>query len=154
MRVFVNIWAVVAPLIGILAGAYIANHNQRKHWIADRKVQEYQELITVMTRAFSTMLDRTSPGTAYGPYEQREYAMAEEQVLITISDRIFIWEKMDELNVLKRWQKLTLDLNATKDIQALSNAVGDIRGNLIHEARKVMAPIKKGRKTEPKPIAG
>jgi hypothetical protein len=89
------------------------------------------------------MLDRTSPGTALGPYEQREYAMAEEQVLITISDRIFIWEKMDELNVLKRWEKLTLDLNKTKDIQALSSAVGDIKGNLIFEARKVMAPIKK-----------
>jgi hypothetical protein len=90
--------------------------------------------------------------TAYGPYEQREFAMAEEQVLITISDRIFTWEKMEELGVLKRWQKLTQNLNATNDVQALSDAVGDIRGNLIHEARKAMAPIKKKRKADPNPV--
>jgi hypothetical protein len=152
MRVFLNLWGALGPLIGVLVGVYIANRNQRKHWIADRKVQEYQELITAMTRAFSAMLNRTSPMTAYGPYEQREFAMAEEQVLITISDRIFIWEKMDELKILQRWQKLTQNINTSRDIQALSNAVGEIRGNLILEARKAMAPINKGKKADPKPI--
>jgi hypothetical protein len=136
-KVLAGVWAGVGPLIGVLVGAYIANRNQRKQWIADSKKHEYQELITAMTRAFNAMLNRSAPMVAYGPEEQRAFAAAEDEALITISDRIFIWEELDKLKILQRWQELTRNLNARGDIQAFSNAVGEIRGSLIREAKKL-----------------
>ena len=47
------VWPSVTGLVGVLIGAYIANRNQRKHWIADNKKREYQELLTAMSRAFN-----------------------------------------------------------------------------------------------------
>jgi hypothetical protein len=36
-----SIWAVAGPLLDVLVGAYIANRNQRKHWIADCKKETW-----------------------------------------------------------------------------------------------------------------
>jgi len=133
-----TVWPGVTALVGVLIGAYVANRNQRKHWVADNKKREYQELITALTRAFSAMLNRAAPLVMYGPEEQRAFAAAEEQALITISDRVFIQEEVDKMKILERWQKLTRNLNASGDTRALSNDVVDIKGNLVYEARKLM----------------
>ena len=129
---------VITALIGVWIGAHVADRNQRKQWVADNKKREYQELITALTHAFSAMLNRAAPLVAYGPQEQRAFAATEEQALIAITDRIFIREEVDTMNVLKRWQELVRNINATGDTNALSNAMGDIKSNLVYEARKLM----------------
>src|SRR5216684_3676535 len=54
------VWAVGGPLLGVLVGAYIANRNQRKQWIAENKKQEYRELLSVMSKGFAEFLRTAS----------------------------------------------------------------------------------------------
>lgn len=49
-------WAVLGPLLGVFIGAYIANRNQRKHWVAENKKQEYRELLSMLVEASSRMI--------------------------------------------------------------------------------------------------
>ncbi len=43
-KVVMAIWTAVGPLVGVFVGAYIANRNQRKHWVGNCKKEEYREL--------------------------------------------------------------------------------------------------------------
>ena len=51
-----GVWAVVGPLVGVLIGAFIANRNHRKQWLADRKREEYEALLVSLTDAFAELL--------------------------------------------------------------------------------------------------
>jgi len=59
----------------------------------------------------------------HGPEEQRGFAAAEEEALITISDRIFILEELVKMKILKGWQKIAGDLKTTGDAHAFSSGV-------------------------------
>jgi hypothetical protein len=58
-----SVWAVAGPLIGVLIGAYIANRNQRKHWIADNKREEYRELLAALHKVMFLYTSADVAGT-------------------------------------------------------------------------------------------
>src|SRR6266404_6383389 len=70
--VFRSVWLAVGPLVGVLVGAYIANRNQRKHWIADNKRAEYRKLLSTLASTFTGIIELRAPGVALGPAEQRK----------------------------------------------------------------------------------
>ena len=101
--------------------------------MADNKKREFQELITALTRAFSAIENRLAVMVAHGPEEQRSFAAAEEQTLITISDRIFIQEEVVRLLILKRWQDAVSKVFRTRNLEAFSKEVGEMKGNFVYE---------------------
>jgi hypothetical protein len=48
MRVFLNIWAAVGPLVGVALGSWLATKSQRKHWLLDNKRAEYRKLLATL----------------------------------------------------------------------------------------------------------
>ena len=55
-QIFLNVWAIVGPLVGILLGSWLTTKNQRRHWLLDNKRSEYRELLTTIADAGSKLL--------------------------------------------------------------------------------------------------
>jgi hypothetical protein len=130
-------WPVVSVLIGVLVGAYIANRNQKKQWVADNKKQEYRELMTALSEAFNAVLDETVPNVAYGPEEQRAFARAKTKLVTAIGDRIFIAQELREMKVLDRWQSVVRDFHKTHDEKAFTDTFVAITNELVKAATRL-----------------
>jgi hypothetical protein len=54
--IFLGIWGLVSPFVGIRYGQDLARRWQKEHWTNDNARQECRELISTLTRAFTLML--------------------------------------------------------------------------------------------------
>ena len=134
-----GVWSVAGPLVGVLIGAYAANRNQRKHWIADSKKQEYRELLTALTRAFGTMLELRGTGiVALGPEDQRAYGAMETQALQTIRHRLFIADEVKQMDLLNRWADATRDFDNTHNPRIFATAFGKIVDSVTTSAKNLI----------------
>jgi|ERR1019366_5537332 hypothetical protein len=93
-----SVWAVGGPLVGVLIGAYIANRNQRKNWIADCKKEEYRELLSVVASAYAKLLSVRHKFVWND--EARDIQL---QVASVLRDRIFIAKQLLRLDAMNRW---------------------------------------------------
>ena len=96
-----KVWGVLGPLVGVLVGAYIANRNQKKHWIADNKRAEYRELLSTVHRNSMKMAaictaPRSNPGLTVE--EQKEYDELNLEVVQVMDDRLFINHEINDRN--------------------------------------------------------
>jgi hypothetical protein len=101
-----GIWAVGGPLLGVIVGAYIANRNQRQHWISDCKKEEYRELLAVMSKAMTaSFVDRSISLKDVFSDEKVPPTMRKNvvDVIEVIQTRIFISPVIAKLDVLSRW---------------------------------------------------
>lgn len=135
--VVVGIWAVVGPLVGILIGAYIANRNQRKNWIADNKKQEFRELLSALVEASSSLIAFYTPMALHGPEDQRACDRVEKKSVEVIMDRIFIAREVKELDLLKRWTK-ALSLVRGTDHLTFSDEFVKISSDITAAALKIV----------------
>jgi hypothetical protein len=131
-------WSVLGPLVGILTGAYIANRNERKHWVADNKRREYQELIIAMMRSAHAMRKRDAPPGLYATEEQHHFFEIEEEVLHIMGSRIFIRDEMTKLKTIEQWSAAIKAFNRTGNGEAFDHAFTEISAHLTAEARKLM----------------
>ena len=96
-------WAIVGVLIGVLAGAYLSDRNQRKRNHAGSKKEEYRELLSTLTQAAGKIADFHGPIVAHTPEEERSYYETKEKALITIDNRLFITTEIEKLDLRGRW---------------------------------------------------
>ena len=57
VTVFLAIWSVVGPIVGLLAGHFLSASSERKRWIADNEKEEYRKLLATFTNVNIAMLD-------------------------------------------------------------------------------------------------
>ncbi len=138
LNIAAGIRETLGPLLGVLIGAYIANRNQRKRWVADNKKEEYRELMTALSHAFSAVLDERQPMVALDGEEQRRVSRAKGQLPITIADRVFIADEVKGLRVLERWMKAVGDYHSSGDEKSFTLAFVQITDDLTRSAKKVM----------------
>jgi len=88
---FLNIWAIVGPIIGILLGSWLTTRNQSRHWLLDNKRSEYRELLTTIADAGSKLLVfwGRNPVVASGE-EQFMIGETARQSVDVIYNRLFI----------------------------------------------------------------
>jgi hypothetical protein len=120
------VWAAVGPLIGVVIGAYIANRNQRQHWISSCKKEEYSELVSALTKAMMKYIETRAYLVARGPEEQRTEAAALASVGETARNRIFIAPTVKRLNVVVRWHDATRALERGGNLDAFAGTVGKL----------------------------
>ncbi len=107
-------WPVVTLLIGVFAGGYIANRNQRKHWFLDNKRGEYRTLLTTLTDCGSKLiLYHGNNIVAMSPRDQRAIHKAAVSAANVIYNRLFIAKEVKGLNIGPRWQKAASILQNT-----------------------------------------
>jgi hypothetical protein len=128
------VWPAVGPLVGVLIGAYIANRNQRSHWIADSKKEEYRELITAMTKGLSTYLDvcivkGLKPGDA-----TERLLEAFTQVMEVTRSRLFIKKTVVSVKVVARWKNLTDTFETNLDHSAFAKGMSELFDDVIEAA--------------------
>lgn len=132
------IWAPLGPLLGVCIGAYLAKRWQRDQWIADNKRSEYRKLLTTLANTFTSILSLHSTGVALGPKEQRTLSNLEVGASAVILDRLFIADEVNDMNLLKRWNKALRDYDKSRDGDAFGNAFGLIANDVRKSATKIM----------------
>jgi hypothetical protein len=131
------VWLVAGPLVGIYIGAQIANRNQREQWLAENEKQEYKELLTALTQAFTGLIDLSLPVNVIGPEEQQGLSNLERQAMEVIEDRFFIADKIKGMKLLKRWNEATRDFDRTHDRESFARTFGEIKRSIMDAARHI-----------------
>src|SRR4029077_15758703 len=105
MRIFLNIWAAVGPLMGVALGGWLTMRNQRMLWILDNKRSEYRKLLSTITRDYTTCMNIYAGRTALSGAEQRRREKAHLEALNVIRDRLFIAKEVSEMDIARKWSE-------------------------------------------------
>jgi|SRR5580692_3142278 hypothetical protein len=132
----VGIWSVAGPLLGVFIGAYIANRNQRKQWIADNKRAEYREVLGVTSKVLMTYLNAelSSP-------DLRAWHMDHPEALVSIVEvfgsRIFTASVLRKLRLTDRFVEVftvfAQDRDSSKLIDSLEALNDEILGAALSD---------------------
>jgi heme exporter protein D len=99
------VWPAVGPLVGVLVGAYIANRNQRRHWLADSKREEYREILAVMNKTAGAIANADFSATS--AIDFRELVEVHPELLTGVMEilgtRIFITRTLEKMKFQKRF---------------------------------------------------
>lgn len=144
-------WSAIGPLVGVLIGAGLTKHIQRRQWLADRKREEYRELLTVLTQGYGEVMELDQRN------ELSVDAVNQIQIRVVhaVHNRIFTSdEAMVKIDVFKEWsdalQKLRIGDKMefstkfgalTEDIRQI--ALEDIAnsGKITRTARKMFRSL-------------
>jgi len=138
--IFFKIWAVGGPLIGVVLGAYLSRMWQWEQWLRDNRKQECRELLSSISTAYMALAKlsaRTTSGPAVvpGEEEKRTWALVEESYRI-LSDRIFIAEDVQRLQLGSKWINATNAVDYHNDLTTLSNVYTSILKDVVTIAAK------------------
>jgi hypothetical protein len=130
-------WAVVGPLVRVLIGAYIANRNERRHWLRDNQRLEWRELLSTMAWAYSTIVNINSrPYRDKDGENQSEAARLES--LNVLRDRIFIAATLRNLDLVNKWNKAVRNFRAKSDYELFAVEFSEIIGLLRRNAKLLL----------------
>ncbi len=136
MRVFLNVWAAVGPLMGVALGGWLAMRNQRVLWILDNKRSEYRKLLSTITRDYTTFMNLSGAGTT-GP-EQRKREQVHLEALNVIRDRLFIAKEVSEMDIARKWSEAIGAAYTRRDFSNLKNQYEEIAKSIQDHAEKIM----------------
>jgi hypothetical protein len=137
--------ATSAALLGVLigfAGQFLIqwrlNTWQREHWTRDSKKAEWRELIGTLCQSARRMLDNW-PDVAYEfePTAESKIKMwrlwsdADFEAVRTIQDRIFIADRLQKEDLLRRWQKIVSD----GDVSRFEKGWNELHAALVKAAQ-------------------
>jgi hypothetical protein len=92
VTVFIAIWAVVWPLVGILLGHYLTRSWQRRQWIADNQKEEYRRLLVALNDLSIVFTVEPLPG--------QQVKDALHKLAEAVNTSLFITDFLEESKVL------------------------------------------------------
>lgn len=139
------VWAAIGPLGGIVIGAWLAAHWQRKKWILDNKAAEYRgifDALNVCRRRLFHYQAMYGPDAidqdAEGRQLDDQVAMSEgiHLVVEALSDRIFIRKAVVRSGVIKDFQIFyhTLLTESPPDMKLTSQTLAELHLRLLRMA--------------------
>ena len=131
------IWAALGPLLGIWLGHQLLRSQQRKQWIVDHRIEEWRELLAVLSNSFMmTEQIRKEIETPALKLEKLKANLAARRkagdVLLT---RLFIAKEMGELKVHESWTKLLQQYDTDQDAKQFGAQFGEITRAIREKAR-------------------
>src|SRR2546426_2066997 len=124
-------WGLLGVGVGIMGtlattvvNNFLGRSSQRTQWIRDKKMQEYRELLSAMSKA-EMLLIRLKGFTDGNDIEMRE--QAEIETWTTIKDRIFIANVMMEEEVRWNWGRIVRKYHDDADVIELVDECGKLR---------------------------
>lgn len=141
------IWAAIGPLVGVVIGAWLAAHWQRKKWILDNKEAEYRgifDALNVCRRRLSHYQAMYGPEAidqdAEGRQLDDQVAMNEgiHLVVEALTDRIFTRKAVISSDVIKDFQSFyhTLLSENPPDMKLTSRTLAELHLRLLQVAWK------------------
>ena len=137
MRIFLNIWAAVGPLLGVALGGWLTMKNQRRLWILDNKRAEYRKLMSTLTRTY-TMLMYVYSDTARTGKDELKCKNMRLAALNVMRDRIFIAKEVAKMGISIKWSKAVGELNVGCNLTPLDKAYHEIAESIRESAAKIM----------------
>lgn len=138
VTLFLAIWGVVAPFLGVLAGSFLTSWWQHKQWVLDNKKQEYRELLSALSDAYGRICILQQPGVASGPEEQRTLQETHLSALRTIRDRIFIVSDLNRDEILKLWLEATDHFENDRLYLDFRQRYNEINSRIVKAAHKLL----------------
>jgi hypothetical protein len=132
--IVLGIWSALGPLVGILIGHSITKAWQKEQWIAENKKQEYRELLSILSKAFTLLVHYHLNETEQSSEDEARVAEAEADALRTMHDRIFIVKEIQEENVLPRWINAVREFKKTSDSEVFAHCFGEISNEIVTSA--------------------
>jgi hypothetical protein len=129
-------WASVGPLVGVIIGAMLTRAWDRRKWINENRKQEYRELLTILTSAFTALVD-TGQTIVQSPADQILVRDEYFKSLRVLQDRIFIAHEIGKLNLFDRWGTAMKDLQQTNNIGKFEDSFEAMRNEIVKQAMKV-----------------
>ena len=136
--IILGIWAALGPLVGVRYGHVLAKRLQKEHWTTDNKKQEFREVLSAITEAFSTIVRYGSIGAGSGPEEQRARDRAESTSFAILRDRLFIARELEELRAIHRWSEATRDFDDQRDITQFTQRFAKLTSDIKEAALRVV----------------
>jgi hypothetical protein len=147
ITVFVTIWGLVAPLIGTLLGVwmgyYLSRSQQRRQWIADNKVKEWQELLATLATSFTTIIQVDAALVSVGDKlahadkleRMTDNLKARKIASEVLVNRVFIARETRQLGIYKKWSNALEQLDQNHDAGAAGTEFGEINAMILAGAR-------------------
>ena len=136
---FIKVAAIVGPLVGVVIGALLTQHWQRKKWILDNKAAEYRGIFDALNAL------RFEVTTYYAKYKfaqvvvpaQKQYddkiafAKAVAATSNAFADRIFTRLAVEKCAARRGWNELAGKLGKEAPFEELDKMMDDIHGKLV-----------------------
>ena len=139
----VAVWGPIGPLFGIWIGHRLLKSWQREQWLVDARKEEFKELLTTLTMAYSLIAKSRIPMMVYSPEDQIALADAEASALRTIRDRIYIADVVTRLDTLNQWIALTKHFDDNRDYSAFRKSYNVINEAIVKAAVDDLYPTQK-----------
>ncbi len=101
---------ILVPLACLLIGAELTRRFQFDHWVRDKKLREYVELIDAMLDAKWVMLETRAMragGVAVISHDEQEDAFRKQVALgKAFQNRLFIDKTLRKLRILEKWNEI------------------------------------------------
>jgi|ERR1700733_1051519 len=134
VTVFLTMWGVIGPIVGLLTGHYLSTSAQRKRWIADNQKDEYRKLLAALTKINVALLDLH---TGNGDLETLNDGMSEfSQATNTC---LFISEFLEKSKVLDEIKQAVQSFITVDDVQSYQGRYWNAVNQIIASAKKISA---------------
>jgi hypothetical protein len=131
--IILAIWSALGPIFGVWYGHRMQSSWQKRQWVTESKLKEYQELLGALTNSFSTIISLRANAVVLGPEDQRQLGEAEQAALEVLRNRVFLFPILEKKNILNLWIQATRDYDNGLDVDLFSKRFGTI-SRLIREA--------------------
>lgn len=133
-------WSLIVAGVGVLGGLagawtnhYLARSSRRDEWGREKKMQEYRELLTAISKV--ELLAIRNQGVMSGE-EEREQERCEIEAWTIMRDRIFIANVVNEGSVRVRWVKLAGNYRKDRNLLAFVGGCANLRKDIMTFAFK------------------
>jgi hypothetical protein len=118
---------IFAALLGTVVGAVLTHvlskSSERKRWIADKKIEEYQELLRALMRAAAVTAVHF-PSTS--PNKQQEIQSAHSEALQILTTRLFVAKDIKREGIIQKWEQYLREFQQAKDFHLFGNRCGEM----------------------------
>lgn len=137
MQIFLHVWAIAGPLVGILLGGWLTTKNQRKLWLLDHRRAEYRELLTTLSDWRSHCAIAPAAGdSGMTPRHHRLMSEATRKLANVVANRLFIAAEVKRIGIEERCGDAYAALKEGCDGRAFENDLGRIMDDIRKAAHQ------------------
>lgn len=134
--------AIVVAFVGVggvIIGQRMARESEEKKFRRDCRKEEFQTLLSALTKSYGTISQLRAPLVPLAEQEQRALSEAEAMALMVIRDRVYIAEDVQRLDILNRWIKALRDIDYKGLLESeFSKRYSEINADIVKAANKNM----------------
>ena len=134
VTIFLTIWSVVGPIVGLGVGHYLSASSERRRWIADNEKEEYRKLLGALAKINVALLELRSEGEDLQDLNNgmNEFSQATNTCL-------FINDFLEKSKVLEEIKQAVQSFITLGDLKSYQDRYWAAVNQIIASAKKIRA---------------